>query len=460
MTKSSNIEDLIAAQREHFVTGKTINVEYRLQTLLRLRSAIKAREDQISQALSEDLGKPKYESYMCEIGLVLDEISYHIRHVRKWARCRHIRPDLCNFPSAYYQIDEPYGVVLVMSPWNYPFLLTIEPLVGAISAGNCAVVKPSAYSPATSSIIDEILSDVFEPGHVKCVLGGRNENSALLEARWDYIFFTGSVTVGKIVMEKASRSLTPISLELGGKSPCVISKTCDLKRAAQRVVFGKFLNVGQTCIAPDYILCEEEVHDRFVELLAKEITRQYGKDPLSNHSYGRIVNKKHFDRLLGLVDGEKVVHGGRFDEQALKIEPTVMCDVTPADAVMGEEIFGPLCPVLKVRNMEQAEAFIKERPKPLALYLFSNDRKTQERFMRHVSFGGGCINDTIVHISSKRLPFGGVGESGMGSYHGFKSFETFSHRKSVVKKANLLDLPVRMQPYTKTKMRVLKRFFQ
>lgn len=459
MAKVSDIEALVDMQREHFATGKTIDVEYRLRALSRLRDAIKAHGDQIYQALNDDLGKSKYESYMCEIGLVLDEISYHIRHVRKWTRCRRVRPDLCNFPSVYYQVDEPYGVVLVMSPWNYPFLLTIEPLVGAISAGNCAIVKPSAYSPATSSVIDEILGEVFEPGHVKCVLGGRNENSALLEARWDYIFFTGSPMVGRIVMEKASRNLTPISLELGGKSPCIISKDCDLKRAAQRVAFGKFLNVGQTCIAPDYVLCEEEIHDCFVELLIKEIRRQYGKDALSNQNYGRIVNKKHFDRLLGLIDEEKTVCGGRFDEHALRIEPTVMCDVTPDDAVMREEIFGPLCPILKVGDMAQAEAFVNERPKPLALYLFSNDRETQERFMSHVSFGGGCINDTIIHISSKRLPFGGVGESGMGSYHGFRSFETFSHRKSIVKKANLFDLPVRMQPYTKVKMQVLKKFF-
>lgn len=458
MTTSSEIDSLSGLQRAFFATGKSIEAEYRINALVRLREAVKKREEQIARALSEDLGKSTYESYMCEIGLVLDEISFHVKHLRKWARPKLVRPDLCNFPSVYYRVPEPYGVVLIMSPWNYPFLLTVEPLIGAISAGNCAVVKPSAYSPATSSVIKEIIEDVFDRGHVDCVLGGREENAALLDARWDYIFFTGSPNVGKLVMEKASQNLTPISLELGGKSPCVVSRDCNLRKAAQRVAFGKFLNVGQTCIAPDYVLCHEEVYEEFIKLLAKEVKRQYGRDALANQNYGKVVNQKHFDRLCGLIDQSKVVFGGRYDGSTLRIEPTIMRDVVSDDAVMGEEIFGPICPVVKVRDMDEAEAFIKARPKPLALYLFSNDEEVQDRFMRYVPFGGGCINDTIVHISSKRLPFGGVGNSGMGSYHGFESFKTFSHYKSVLKKANRFDVPIRMQPYTKAKMTVLKKF--
>ena len=449
----------MAAQQAFFATGATINVDFRIKTLRKLQAVIKRREAEINAAIQADLGKSAFESYMCEVGLTLSELAYQLKHVRKWAKLQHVTSDLANFPSKYLTVAEPYGEVLVMSPWNYPFLLTIEPLIGAVAAGNCCVVKPSAYSPATSDCMASIINEVFDPAHVTCVLGGREENSILLEQRWDYIFFTGSPTVGKIVMSKASRFLTPFSLELGGKSPCVITRDCNLKLAATRLAFGKWLNVGQTCIAPDYVLCDESVHDEFVELLKAEVAKMYGADAFANPAYGKIVNHKHFERICGLINQDKVVYGGRSNAQTLQIEPTIMTGVSDADAVMGEEIFGPLCPILKVSGAQEAEAFIKAHEKPLALYLFSNDRALQKRFMHHVPFGGGCINDTIVHIATSKMGFGGVGNSGMGSYHGIKSFETFSHTKSVLKKGTL-DLPMRYQPYTSGKAKLIKMFLR
>lgn len=460
MATQEQISQIMNAQRSYFATGITINVETRIKALRKLQTVIKRRENEINDAIREDLGKSAFESYMCEVGLTLSELAYQLKNIRKWARPKRITSDIANFASSYRTVAEPYGEVLIMSPWNYPFLLTIEPLIGAIAAGNCCVVKPSAYSPATSDVMARIIAEVFDPAHVTCVLGGRAENSILLEQRWDYIFFTGSPTVGKLVMEKASRNLTPVSLELGGKSPCIITANCNLKLAATRLAFGKWLNVGQTCIAPDYVLCEQSVHDEFVELFKQEVASMYGKDALANPAYGKIVNRKHFDRIRGLIDPSKVVYGGRADEETLRIEPTIMCDVTDADAVMGEEIFGPLCPILKVRDAAEAETFIKAHEKPLALYLFSNDKQLQERFMRHVPFGGGCINDTIVHIATSKMGFGGVGNSGMGSYHGLKSFETFSHTKSILKKHTWLDLPMRYQPYTDSKAKLIRMFLK
>lgn len=471
MASEAEIQKVIDTQRAFFANGKTFDVQFRIDALKRLQVAIKAHEEEIEEALRQDVGKSAFEGYMCEVGLTLAELSYQIKHVRKWAKPHRVASDLANFHSSYFRIAEPYGVTLVMSPWNYPFMLTIEPLIGAIAAGNCCVVKPSAYSAATSDIIAKLVEEVFEPGHVACILGGRAENTALLEARWDYIFFTGSPTVGKLVMEKASRNLTPVSLELGGKSPCIIAKDANLKLAAQRLAFGKYLNVGQTCIAPDYVLCDESVHDEFVELFCAAIAQQYGANALDNEDYGHIVNEKHFDRICGLIDPDKVVYAAAgeadihdvaqiSDLASRRIAPVVMTDVTAEDAVMGEEIFGPLCPILKVKDMAEAESFIKEHEKPLALYLFSNDRATQNRFMSHVPFGGGCINDTIVHIATSHMPFGGVGNSGMGAYHGKWSFDTFSHTKSVLRKHNWIDLPMRVQPYDEGKRKLIRMFLK
>ena len=460
MAASEIIERLVEEQHLYFATGQTIPVEARLRALDALERAIVDAEQEINAALKEDLGKSACESYMCEVGLTLSELRYQKKHLRSWAKPQRVRTPLANFPAKSFTVAEPYGVCLVMSPWNYPFMLTIEPLIGALAAGNCCVVKPSAYSPATSKAIARIVAKTFDPGLVAVVEGGRAENAALLDQRFDYIFFTGGTTVGKLVMSKASEHLTPVSLELGGKSPCIIAGDADIDLAATRVVFGKYLNCGQTCVAPDYVLVDRTVHDRFLACVKERIREMFGTDPLKNADYGRIVNRKHFDRILGLIDPAKVAAGGRSDEDALRIEPTVLDNVTAADAVMQEEIFGPIMPIIPFDCVEEAELFIRERPKPLALYLFTRSKELQDRFLAYVPFGGGCINDTIVHLATSEMGFGGVGASGMGSYHGKDSFETFSHRKSILKKSTRIDLPMRYQPYTESKLRLIRKFLK
>ncbi len=459
-TGPSEVESLVAAQRAHFATGATIPAEARLAALTALEDAIRAHETEINAALKADLGKSACESYMCEVGLTLAEIGYLKRHLRSWMRPKHVHTTLANFPAKSFTVAEPYGVCLVMSPWNYPFMLTMEPLAGALAAGNCCVLKPSAYSPATSAIIAKLCAEAFPRELVCTVEGGRRQNTELLDQRFDYIFFTGGATVGRLVMEKASRNLTPVSLELGGKSPCVVAADADIELAATRIAFGKFLNCGQTCVAPDYVLVDRSVHDRFVAALCARIRTMYGEDPLDNPDYGRIVNEKHFNRVMGIIDPAKVVAGGAARADELRIQPTVLDGVTAQDAVMQEEIFGPVLPIITVDGPEAAEAFIRERPKPLALYLFTRDRALEQRFLAHVPFGGGCINDTIVHLATSEMGFGGVGESGMGSYHGRESFETFSHRKSILKKSRLIDLPMRYQPYTPAKERLIRLFLR
>lgn len=455
-----SIADTVARCRAHFATGATIPIDARIDALRALEHAIVAYEDQICAALDADLGKSTTESYMCEVGMTLSELRYQIRHVRRWARRHHKRTGFANFHATSFTIAEPYGCVLIMSPWNYPFMLTMEPLVGAIAAGNCCVVKPSAYSPATSAVMRRLIGECFPSELVSVVEGGRAENTELLDQAFDYIFFTGGVTVGTLVMSKASEHLTPVTLELGGKSPCIVARDASLTRAAARVVFGKYLNCGQTCVAPDYILVDEAVHDEFLSLVKAEIAQMFGEQPLENPQWGKIINEKHFERLLGLIDPQKVVAGGASRAETLQIEPTVLDGVREADAVMGEEIFGPIMPIITYRTIDEAEAFIKRRPKPLALYLFTNDRALEDRFLRYVPFGGGCVNDTIVHLATSEMGFGGVGASGMGSYHGKKSFDTFSHEKSILKKRLWLDLPMRYQPYTPLKEKLIRMFLR
>ncbi len=455
-----NIEDIVSAQRSYFSTNATLNVEYRLSALSKLKTTIKKYEQELLDAVYDDLGKSASESFMCEVGLVLSDISYIMGHLKNWASTRRKFTPLSNFHAKSMIVQEPYGVVLVMSPWNYPVLLTLEPLVGAVAAGNCVVVKPSAYSPATSDVIAQIVEETFSKWYVTVVTGGRAENADLLEQRFDYIFFTGGVNVGKLVMEKASHYLTPVTLELGGKSPCIIDHTANLRISARRITFGKFLNCGQTCIAPDYVLIEESVHDEFVGLLKEETAKMYGNDILSNNDYGKMINRKHFDRVSGLIDPNKVVFGGHKKIETMQIEPTILDKVTIGDAVMQEEIFGPVLPVLTVKNVDEAVGFVKSMPKPLALYLFTSDRKTEKRVLAEVPFGGGCVNDTIIHIATNNLPFGGVGNSGMGSYHGKRTFETFSHAKSVVKKYTWLDIPIRYQPYASWKDKLIRLFLR
>ena len=452
------IEELIRAQREFFHTGKTLDVSFRIQALSRLEESILKHEKELETALEKDLGKSRMESYICETGLSLSEIRYIRRHVRSWSRDRRVRTPLAQFVSKSFTVQEPYGVTLIMSPWNYPVLLTLEPLAGALATGNCCVVKPSAYSPHVSAVLAALIKEAFPEKYVSVVEGGRAENQSLLEQHFDYIFFTGGVNVGKMVMEKASVHLTPVTLELGGKSPCIIEKTADLKLAARRVAFGKYLNCGQTCVAPDYVLAERCVKDEFVRLVKEETVKMYGEHPLENPLYGKIINRKHFDRILGLLNREKLVLGGESDPETLKIAPSILDGVLETDPIMQEEIFGPVMPVLAVDSMDEACRFVKGRPSPLALYLFTGDRNVERRFLREVPFGGGCINDTIIHLATPYMGFGGVGNSGMGSYHGKKSFQTFSHEKSIVKKATWLDLPMRYQPYSPGKEKLV-RFF-
>lgn len=451
-------QPIVAAQRAYFAQGETFSVSFRLEALKKLKKAIQKHEQDLLKAIKEDLGKSASEAYMCEVGLTLSEISHFQKHLRRWARTKRKLTPLTNFAAKSTIVQEPYGVVLIMSPWNYPVLLSLEPLVGAIAAGNTVVLKPSAYSPATSAVMATLIEETFPPEYIAVVKGGRAENQSLLEQTFDYIFFTGGVTVGKMVMTKAAEHLTPVTLELGGKSPCIIDHTANLRIAARRIVFGKYLNCGQTCIAPDYALVEESVHDEFVRLLIEEEKKMYGADAMKNADYGKIINRKHFDRICGLIDPQKVVLGGHGDEETLRIEPTILDHVMPEDAVMQEEIFGPILPILTIKDTDEAYRFINDRPHPLALYLFTSDRKVEKRFLERVPFGGGCVNDTIIHIATNNLPFGGVGNSGMGSYHGKKSFETFSHAKSVVKKYTWLDLVLRYQPYAGWKDALVRMF--
>ena len=454
------IKDLVTRQRKYFQTGATLPVSVRVDALKRLYGVISGCEKEIHTALKRDLGKSGFESYMCETGLVLEEISYMLKHIHRFAREKNVRTPLAQFHSRSFKKPSPYGVTLIMSPWNYPFMLTLSPLVDALAAGNTAVVKPSAYSPHTSDVILQILSQCFDPEYVAVVTGGRAENTCLLREHFDYIFFTGSQFVGKEVMRNAAEHLTPVTLELGGKSPCIVDKSADIKLAARRIVFGKYLNCGQTCVAPDYIYCHRSVKDKLVKEVQKQIQKQYGKQPLRNPNYGKIINEKHFDRLLGLIDKNKTVHGGDSDRHALRIEPTVLDNVTFADAVMQEEIFGPIMPILIFDSMDEVIHNINAMPHPLALYLFTSDKAAAKKVTSRCGFGGGCINDTIIHLATTEMGFGGFGESGMGSYHGKVGFDTFSHYKSIVDKKTWIDLPMRYQPYRKLHEKMIRFFLK
>ena len=454
------INSLVTRQRKYFQTGATLPVSVRITALRGLYTAIVKYENEIHDALKKDLGKSGFESYMCETGLVLEEISCMLKHIRRFAGEKRVRTPLAQFHSRSFKKPSPYGVTLIMSPWNYPFMLTLSPLVDALAAGNTAVVKPSAYSPNTSEILRKILSQCFDPQYVAVVTGGRAENTCLLREHFDYIFFTGSQTVGKEVMRNAAEYLTPVTLELGGKSPCIVDQTADIRLAARRIVFGKYLNCGQTCVAPDYIYCHRSVKDSLVKEIQRQIQLQYGEEPLHNPDYGKIINKKHFDRILGLIEEKKIVHGGNSDRDTLRIEPTVLDNVTFADPVMQEEIFDPLMPVLVFDNLDEAITRINAMPHPLALYFFTSDKAAAKDVTSRCGFGGGCINDTIIHLATTEMGFGGFGESGMGAYHGKTGFDTFSHYKSIVDKKTWIDLPMRYQPYRKMHEKMVRFFLK
>lgn len=459
MTKIE-IDKLLASQHSYFHTGATLPVAFRIEMLKKLRDTIKKYEGEIALALQTDLGKSEFESYMCETGLSLSEISYMIRHVRRFSAKHLVYTPLAQFASMSYKQPSPHGNVLIMSPWNYPFMLTIDPLADAIAAGNTAIVKPSAYSPATSAIVEKIISECFPPEYVAVVTGGRAENAYLLEKKFDFVFFTGSQNVGKEVLRHTAETLTPAVLELGGKSPCIVDNSADLPLAAKRIVFGKYLNCGQTCVAPDYILCEESIKSALLQEIIHQIHLQYGEHPLNNPDYGKIINQKHFDRLCGLIDPDKLLFGGEVNSNTLQISPAIMDNVSFEDAIMQEEIFGPILPVLTFRTIEEAITIVNARPHPLALYLFTQKNSVEKKVTSSCQFGGGCINDTIIHLATSEMGFGGFGESGMGSYHGKDGFDTFSHYKSIVNKKNWLDLPMRYQPYTRLHETLVRLFLR
>ena len=449
---------LLERQRAYFRTGATLPIKFRIDALKKLKKVITDRTEDICAALREDLGKSGTESYMSEIGMTLSEINFMINRIPDLAREKGVATPMSQFKARSYVKKSPYGCVLVMSPWNYPFMLTLDPVVDAVAAGNTVIAKPSAYSPATSRLLSEIIAQAFIPEHVSTVLGGREENARLLDMPFDKIFFTGSVAVGKEVMRKAAERLIPVTLELGGKSPCIVDKTAKIEVAARRIVFGKYLNCGQTCVAPDYILAHESIKDKLLEALKEQIVAQYGEFPLENADYGKIISKKHYDRIISLIDENKVCFGGETDEKNLRISPTIMDKVTRADAVMGEEIFGPVLPIMIYTDLDAVIDDINSHPSPLALYIFSEDKKAVEKVTTMCSFGGGCVNDTIIHLATTEMGFGGVGASGMGAYHGEEGFWCFTHKKSIVDKSTAFDMPVRYQPYTDKKFKMIKLF--
>ena len=436
------VATILAKQHAFFASGRTIPVSFRQEQLHKLKRSMLAHEKDLNEALQKDLGKSRMESYMCEVGLTLSELTWMQRHLGRLSAEKRVPTPLAQFAARSFRSPSPYGTVLIMSPWNYPVLLTLEPLIDAIAAGNTAIVKPSAYAPYTCEVMKQIIEECYPQSYVAVVTGGRAENQTLLQQR------------------HAAEYLTPVTLELGGKSPCIVDSSAKIKLAARRIVFGKYLNCGQTCVAPDYVLCDKTIRDELILAIQAEIRRQFGAAPLENPNYGKIVNRKHFERLLGLIDERKLVCGGQNNPDTLRIAPTVLTDVTWEDAIMGEEIFGPILPVLTFDTLEEAIQMVEARPHPLALYFFSENKTAQSQVLNCCRFGGGCINDTIIHLATSAMPFGGVGESGMGGYHGKAGFETFSHYRSIVDKKTWMDLPIRYQNYTALKEKMLHMFLK
>lgn len=430
-------------QRDFFQTDKTKDISFRLQQLNRLQDTLLQHERDIYVALKTELNKSAFESLLTEFGMILSDIRYVKRHLRSWARPKRVSTPLTLFGARSFIYSEPYGVVLIISPWNYPFYLTFSPLIGAIAAGNCVILKPSEHTPVASSLLRDIIQKTFSDDYITVVEGDAETSKALLDEKFDYIFFTGSTDVGKQVMTKAAQHLTPVTLELGGKSPCIVDETANISLAAKRITWGKFLNAGQTCIAPDFVLVHKTVKHHLLVELEKAVHALYRTTPLTNENFPRIVNEHHFTRLLRFIDADHVVIGGKSDCKQRLIEPTILTDITWESPIMQEEIFGPILPVLTYTDLEEAIDTLKKQPKPLALYVFSENKRNQRKILSSLSFGGGCINDTIYHIASPHLPFGGVGESGIGNYHGKASFTQFSHSKGILKQTNRFDMPFR-----------------
>ena len=456
--KKEDIAELVRKTSVFFNSNTTKSYEFRMEQLRKLGEALHVYEQRISDALYKDLHKVSMEAYLTEIGMVQNEIRFLSKHLKKLMKPKRVRTPLSHFLASSTVYSEPYGTVLIISPWNYPVNLTLTPLAGAIAAGNCAVLKPSNYSFETSQVIAELIADTFDPHFVTVVTGGRQENAGLLEQKFDYIFFTGGTVVGTLVMEAAARHLTPITLELGGKSPCIIDETADIKAAARRILFGKLLNGGQTCVAPDYVLIHEHVKNDFIEQCKAVLQEFLPTQAYASCNVTRIINDKHFDRLSRLMAGETAVIGGESDARGRFIPLTVLDNISFESPVMQEEIFGPLLPLITFTDLQWAIEQIRIRPKPLALYLFTKNAAVERKMMSELSFGGGCINDTVVHLATPFMPFGGAGASGMGCYHGEQSFYTFSRKKSIMKKSLLIDLPMRYHPYSEKKLSLIKRF--
>jgi aldehyde dehydrogenase (NAD+) len=453
----AKVSDIVSNQRDFFRSGKTKDLDFRLQSLTQLQAALWKFEDRIYDAFWQDLRKSKFEVFGTEIGMVSKEIKHHIKKLRQWVRPSRVRGDIVNFPSTSRVLHEPYGNVLIMSPWNYPLQLALLPLVGAISAGNCVLLKPAHYSENVSRVLQELILDTFPPEYIAVVTGDRAVNQVVLEQRYDLIFFTGSPTLGKIVMTKAAQHLTPVVLELGGKSPCIVENDANFAVAAQRICFGKFLNAGQTCIAPDHLFVHRDVKNAFLIKLADCIRRFYGENPEVSSDFGRIINHSQFDRLIRLMNSAGTIfHGGRSNREDRFIEPTLIDGITYNDPIMQEEIFGPLLPVLTYEKLEEVISQITDHEKPLALYFFSASKRKRDLLLSSTSSGGGCVNDTIMHVANARMPFGGVGNSGMGCYHGRFSFDTFSHHRSILQKTTLFNLTIPYPPYG-NKLRYTKR---
>lgn len=448
--------DLIEKQREFFLQGKSKDLSYRLEALKKLQSLIRTNEQELMKALKADLNKSEFDSYLTELGIVLEEIKFTLKHIKAWTKPRRVRSSLATLGSKSYIYPEPYGVSLVISPWNYPFQLAIAPLAGAIAAGNCVILKPSELTPNTSAVLAKLISENFPKEFIAVVEGGVEVSTALLNEKFDYIFFTGSVSVGKIVMQAAAKNLTPVTLELGGKSPCIVHEDANLKLAAKRIAWGKFTNAGQTCVAPDYLYVHSRVKKEFLHELKDAIYELYSENIFDSGLFTKIISERHFKRLVSFLNNGELYLGGKYDETKLTIEPTILDEIRWDDEVMQEEIFGPILPVMGYESLPQIISEIQSRPKPLALYIFSESDKIQKKILDEISFGGGCINDTVYHLSSPYLPFGGVGESGIGAYHGKGSFDVFTHEKSILKQTTRFDLPFRY-PTMKNGLKFIKR---
>ena len=448
-------------EKEYYLSGETLSVKFRIEKLRLLKKVIKDNEEKLLSALKKDLNKSNFEGYVTEIGILYQEIDYAIKNVKKWAKREKKRTDIVYFPAKSYIYKQPYGVVLIISPFNYPIQLAFSPLIGAISAGNCAIIKPSEYAINSAMVIEEIINSTFDKRYINVIdpLGGKETVSELLSLKFNYIFFTGSVRVGKIVMEAASKNLIPVTLELGGKSPCIVDKDANIKLSAKRIVWGKYLNVGQTCVAPDYVYVHKDVKEKLLKEMVKEIESEYGKDAKKSEDYARIIRKEEVKRLQGYLDEGEIYYGGEVDIEDRYISPTILTNIKENSKILEEDIFGPIFPVYEFEDITKVIEYVNSKERPLALYYFSEDKNKIETVLSSTTSGGVTINDTIIHVSSTHIPFGGVGNSGMGNYHGKASFDTFTHKKSVVKRSTLMEFPFRFPPY-KDKLKLIKKLMK